>query len=174
MMRGKFYHLGKNVELHTSSFGTEPYLISIGNNVTVAAGVKFINHDVSCFNMARYLGITEERVDKVGCIVLHDNCFIGAFSILLPGASIGKNSVIGAGSIVTGIIPDNEVWAGEPAKYIMKTDEYADKILNKSKSFPWKYDDKGNMLELKPEQIRNLRQNVLFQQEKIKRASLFV
>ena len=64
MMSDKFYHLGSNVQLHTKSFGTEPYLISIGNNVTCASDVRFINHDVSCFNMARFLGLPEGSLDK--------------------------------------------------------------------------------------------------------------
>ena len=53
LMRGKFYYLGKNVELYTLNFGTEPYLISIHDNVICAADVCFLNHDVSVFNVSR-------------------------------------------------------------------------------------------------------------------------
>lgn len=49
-------------------------------------------------------------------------CIIGACSIVLKGVTIGKNSVVGAGSVVTKSIPDNEVWAGNPAKFIRKVD----------------------------------------------------
>lgn len=173
MMRDKFYSLGKNVELYTSHFGTEPYLISIEDNVTVAANVKFINHDVSCFNMARVLGIDKNRMDKVGCIVLHENCFIGAYAILLPGCSVGKNSVIGAGSVVTGHIPDNEVWGGNPARFIMKTIDYAKKVEKNALNYPWKYDAEGNLLNLSSSEIIKMRQDILFQREKNKRNSLF-
>ena len=100
-LRGKVYY--------TNSIGTEPYLISIHDNVNVASGVKFINHDVSCFNVTRYLNLPYV-LDKVGSIELWDNCMIGAYSILLPGCSVGKNSIIAAGSVVTKKIPDNEVW----------------------------------------------------------------
>ena len=54
MMRPYFYHLGKNVRLFTSHFGGNPEHISIGANVLVAADVKFITHDMSVFNIARY------------------------------------------------------------------------------------------------------------------------
>ena len=51
-------------------------------------------------------------MDSVGSIVLRENCFIGAFSTLMPNCSVGKNSIVAAGSIVTKHIPDNEVWGG--------------------------------------------------------------
>ena len=54
LMRNQFYFLGKNVELYTLSFGTEPYLISIHDNVICAHDVDFINHDVSVFNAVKY------------------------------------------------------------------------------------------------------------------------
>ena len=137
MIRPLFYHLGDNVLLYTKHFGTEPYLISIEDNVCVAADVKFITHDVSCFNMARYLGISRDQVDKVGGIVLKENCFVGAFTILLPNCSVGRNSVIAAGSVLSKHVPDNEVWGGNPAKFIMTTEEYARKVVKKSEVWPW-------------------------------------
>lgn len=138
LMRDKFYYLGKNVKLYTLSFGTEPYLISIHDNVQCAAGVRFINHDVSVFNMARLLGIPEETVDKVGSIVLKENCFVGAYSTLMPNTSVGRNSVVAACSVVTKHIPDGEVWGGVPAKFIMKTKDYAKKTIAQSNAYPWK------------------------------------
>ena len=137
LMRNKFYYLGHNVKLYTIFFGNEPCLISIHDNVQVASGVKFINHDVSVYNMARYKGVSEKKVDKVGPIVLYENSFVGAYSILMPNSSVGKNSVVAAGSIVTKHIPDGEVWGGAPCKYIMKTEEYANKIITESNKFPW-------------------------------------
>ena len=137
LMRGKFYHIGHDVELYTLSFGTEPYLIWIDDYVCVASHVVFITHDVSCFRMAHFLGVSRDDVDKVGSIHLHRNCFVGASSILMPNTSVGENSVIAAGSVVTKHVPDNEVWGGVPAKYIMKTEDYAKKIYEESKRFSW-------------------------------------
>lgn len=67
-MRNQFYFLGKNVELYTLSFGTEPYLISIHDYVICAHDVDFVNHDVSVFNAAQYLGLRRGDIDKVGSI----------------------------------------------------------------------------------------------------------
>ena len=53
-------------------------------------------------------------------VVIKDNAFIGAKVIVLKGVTIGENSIIGAGSVVTRSVPDNEIWAGNPAKFIRK------------------------------------------------------
>lgn len=161
MMRGKFYFLGKNVELYTTSFGTEPYLISIHDNVICAANVRFITHDVSCFNMARIAHVEKSEVDKVGPITLYENAFVGAFTILLPNTSVGKNSVVAAGSVVTKCIPDGEVWGGVPAKYIMDTSDYCDSVLRKSKEYPWMC-DKSNHSQ---DEIIKMKQTYFFENE---------
>ena len=51
-------------------------------------------------------------------VAICDNAFIGAKSIILKGVTIGENSVIGAGSVVTKSVPANQIWAGNPAKFI--------------------------------------------------------
>lgn len=137
IMRDKFYFIGKNVQLFTNAFGTEPYLISIHDNVTCAAHVAFITHDVSIHNLARTLNLPIGSIDKVGSIELFDNCFIGAYTILMPNCSVGKNSIVGAGSIVTKHIPDNEVWGGCPARFIMSVKDYAKKMVANSEKYPW-------------------------------------
>ena len=55
---------------------------------------------------------------KVAPVVIKHDAFIGAGSIILPGVTIGANSIVGAGSVVTKNIPDNQIWGGNPAKYI--------------------------------------------------------
>lgn len=69
-----------------------------------------------------YLGYT-----KVGRVRIGNNVFVGACSIILPGISVGDNSIIGGGSVVTKNVPSNEVWAGNPAKFICSKDEYLKK-----------------------------------------------
>lgn len=110
MLRPYFHYMGKNVKLFSPSLPSELYLISIEDNVMCASGVRFLTHDASINHLMR---ITPgELMDSVGSIVLHENCFVGAFSTLMPNCSVGKNSIVAAGSVVTKHIPDNEVWGG--------------------------------------------------------------
>jgi|ERR1700733_13398104 len=71
------------------------------------------------------LDFTERRihnVNKIGSspITIGDDVFIGANSIILKGVLVGDRAVIGAGSVVTKSIPSDEIWAGNPAKFIRK------------------------------------------------------
>ena len=112
---------GKNCRiLGVVDFGSEPYLIDIGDNVTITHGVSFITHDggVALFRK-EYPGI-----NFFGRISVRNNVFIGLKTIILPNVIIGSNVVIGAGSLITKDIPDNVVVAGVPAKIIRTIDEY--------------------------------------------------
>ena len=114
--------LGKNVAI-IDDFFFDPshcYLISIGDNCTICPNVKLIAHDAST---KRILGYT-----KIGKIEIRDNCFIGDSAIILPGVTIGPNSIVGAGSVVTEDVPPNTVVAGNPAKIICSLEEYVNKV----------------------------------------------
>lgn len=117
---GKRIRVARNV-----SFGSEPYLVEIGNNVTITQGVRFLTHDggVGIFR-DKYPGI-----NKMGRIHVGDNVFIGSYSQIVPGINIGSNVVIGAGSIVTKDVPDDVVVAGNPARIIKTIDAYIEKSL---------------------------------------------
>jgi acetyltransferase-like isoleucine patch superfamily enzyme len=109
------------------SFGSEPYLISIGDHVGFAGEVTFITHDGGTWvfrNQERY-----RKVIKYGRITIKDNCVIGERVILLPGVSIGPNSVIAAGSVVSRSIPPGVLAAGNPAKPVITTEQYAEWAL---------------------------------------------
>lgn len=113
ILRRHIAHLGSNSRIYSDQFGAEPYLLWIGNNVIVASGVRFIEHDASYYNMYRVLNEKADiKGEKMGAIILEDNCFVGAGSIVLGGTKIGENSVIAAGAVVHGIVPPNEVWGG--------------------------------------------------------------
>ena len=114
-------------------FGTEPYLITIGQHVSISFDVVFLTHDgATCLfrDEPKYKGVI-----KFGKIEIKDNCFIGARSTIMPGVTIGENSIIGACSLVTKDVPPNSVYAGVPAKYICSTDEYAQKCLDNSPTY---------------------------------------
>jgi acetyltransferase-like isoleucine patch superfamily enzyme len=121
--RSRGVEIGEGVEIFGANlftFGSEPYLVSIGNHVTISHNVDFITHDGGLrVSRANYPGAY-----LYGRIQVADHCFIGARCIFLPGARVGAGSVIGSGSIVTGEIPPSVVAVGAPAKPIKSVDEY--------------------------------------------------
>ena len=106
-----------------STFGSEPYLIEIGNDCLIA-GCTFHTHDggVKVLNSLNYF--QGKTMDKMGRIKVGNNCFLGLGSTIMGGVIIGDNCIIGAGSIVTKNVPSNSVVAGVPAKVICTIDDY--------------------------------------------------
>lgn len=109
-------------------WGTEPWLITLGENVHITDGVKFINHDGGTLLYRK--NIPDLEITKP--ITIGNDVYIGNNVIILPGVNIGNNVVIGAGAIVTRSIPDNSVSVGVPARVIKTADEYLEKIKNES------------------------------------------
>lgn len=109
-------------------WGSEPWLITLGSNVHITNGVKFITHDGGTLlfrNQVADLEITKP-------IVVGNNVYFGNNVIVLPGVKIGNNVVIGAGAVVSKDVPDNSVAVGVPAKVIKTTDEYLEKLKKES------------------------------------------
>lgn len=104
-------------------FGSEPYLITIGDNVRLTENVRFVTHDGGLW-VARGLDKKYADADKFGRITVGDNVHIGPNTIIMPGVNIGSNCIIGCGAVVTRDIPDNSVAVGVPAKVIETVDEY--------------------------------------------------
>lgn len=97
--------------------------ITIGNNVKIGALSIITDTDAHSLNpILRSNPMTDSLNAKTSPITISDNVFIGTSCIICKGVSIGENAVIGAGSIVTKNIPANEIWAGNPAKFIRKID----------------------------------------------------
>lgn len=101
--------------------------ITIGDNVTLAPRVHILAHDAST-----YLFFGKTRAANV---VIGNNVFVGASSIILPGVKIGNRVVIGAGSVVTKNIPDNSVAVGNPARVICSLDDYIAKEKSKMNEY---------------------------------------
>src|SRR5690554_1168330 len=125
-LRGKEYYakylgveMGRNCSIHTKHFGTEPFLIKIGDNVTIGGDVKFITHDGS--------GSLFGRMFRYRKIMIGNNVFIGMNTLVLLGVEIGDNVIVGAGSVLTKSVPSNSVVAGNPAKIITTFDDYVTK-----------------------------------------------
>lgn len=115
------------------NFGTEPFLISFGDNVHVASGVVFVNHDVTAL-MFRYMENDPSIRKRRGEIRIGDNVFIGANSTVLYDVEIGDNVIIGAGSLVNKSIPSGTIAAGGPCRVIGKFDDY--KTRSSAAAFP--------------------------------------
>ncbi len=110
------------------NWSTEPWIITLGTNVYITDGVKFITHDGGTLlfrNQVCDLEITKP-------IVVGNNVYFGNNVIILPGVTIGSNVVIGAGAVVTKDIPDNSVAVGVPARAIKTTEEYFQKLKQES------------------------------------------
>ena len=110
--------IGDNVGITQTAFGCRKKII-VGNNVMIGGGTCIYDSDYHALNPAlRTDGKSDGANINAKGIVIEDNVFIGAFSLILKGVTIGKNSIVGAGSVVTKSIPPNQIWAGNPAKFI--------------------------------------------------------
>lgn len=120
--RVRFYSIDR------AMFGSEPWLITIGDNVYITAGVQFVTHDGGTLILRK----EHPDLDWTAPITIGDDVYIGMRSMILAGVTIGNRCVIGAGSIVTRDIPDNTVAAGVPARPLRSTDEYLERLQAKS------------------------------------------
>lgn len=109
------------------------WLITIGDNVTLAPRVHVLAHDASTKIFLKYT--------KIGRVNIGNNVFIGAESVILPNVTIGDNVIVGANSTITEDLLTNGVYAGSPAKYICSLEEYLLKNNRKLANVPvYNYD----------------------------------
>ena len=130
-LKKKGVNIGKNVNFyspHTIRIDiTTPYMIKIGNNVHITAGVTILNHGYD------WIVANEKYGNVFGCVgtvKIGNNVFIGNNAPILKGAEIGDNVIIGANSLVNNKCLKEGVYAGVPAKYIMSLDEYIKKRIS--------------------------------------------
>ncbi|MEW2461736.1 acyltransferase [Microbacterium sp. K41] len=103
-----------------STFGSEPYLISIGDHVTVTGDVRFVTHDGGVW----VLRDRHPDLDVLAPISIGNNVFIGLRATILPGVTLGDDVVVAAGSMVTRSFGDGVVIGGVPARVIRTLEEY--------------------------------------------------
>ena len=115
--RGCTLTIGSNVGISQAALVAHAD-ITIGNNVKIGGGVCVYTSDFHSLNPEIRAGKEDMLQRNAAPVTIKDNAFIGAKSIILKGVTIGKNSIIGAGSVVTKSIPDDEIWAGNPARFI--------------------------------------------------------
>ncbi len=115
--------VGENCRLIDVSFSSEPYLVKIGNHVS-ATKVHFETHDGGVWVFRD----KHPTWDVIKPIIIGNNVYLGRDVIILPGVTIGDNSIIGARSVVTKNVPGGLVVAGVPAKEIKKLNDYYKKV----------------------------------------------
>lgn len=115
--------IGKDCDIQKVSFGSEPYLIEIGNHVQITNGTKIFTHGGGWVFRDQY-----PKLDYFGKVIIKNNVYIGNSSMIMPGVTIGNDVIIGAGSIVTKTIPDGNIAAGNPARIVGETKDFIEKI----------------------------------------------
>lgn len=120
--RWKGVKVGSNCRILIRSFGSEPFLIEIGDDVTVSSGVQLITHDGATWLVRDEVG----RRFHYAPIKIGNSVFVGAGAVIMPGVEIGNNVIIGAGSVVTKSVPDGVIAAGNPACIIGTFDRFWD------------------------------------------------
>jgi acetyltransferase-like isoleucine patch superfamily enzyme len=119
--------VGERCRIRLRSIASEPYLVTIGNHVAIMEGVVLHTHDGGTW-------VLKEKyspIDVFGPITIEDNCLIGVNTQILPNVRIGKNSIVGAGSVVITDIPPNSIAMGVPARVIGSMIKYEEKSLAK-------------------------------------------
>lgn len=112
-------NIGKNCLIATRNWSSEPYLITIGDHVQVTHGVSIHTHGGG--NAIRK---THPDFDVFGKVVIEDWAYIGAYSQIMPGVTIGEGALVAAGSVVTKSVPPHVVVGGNPARFICTTEEF--------------------------------------------------
>lgn len=127
--------IGDNVRIftpaHTNIDNQALFMLKIGSNVVITGPVTILTHDYSSFVCARVYPNRERAIASMRPVTIGDNVFIGWGTTILPGTVIGNNTIIGAGSVVSGFLAPNSVYAGNPAKKLMSIDEFYDKRIKK-------------------------------------------
>lgn len=119
--------IGKGCFIAIRDLGSEPYLIKIGNNVAITEGVLLNTHDGGTW-------VFREEIPDIrvfGPIVIEDNCLIGTNAQIFPGVTIGRNSIVGAGSVVITDVPANTIVMGVPARKFGSIEKYKEKCIDK-------------------------------------------
>ena len=132
---GDPYYLSSSIYFDGSDYS----LITLEDGCSISRDVFFLTHDFSRNTVYKGLELKnkkelerqyeETRLRSLKPIRVGANTFIGARAFILPGANIGSNVLIGAGSVVRGTIPDNSIVMGNPAIVVKKTSEWLEQQI---------------------------------------------
>ena len=117
---------GRPRYIHTNAYLDGLGGLQIGNGVVISTRVVILTHDYSYNIGLKSCGLAKQKDTAVlDNVVIGDDTFLGAGCIILPGSRIGKFCVIGAGSVVKGVVDDYSVVIGNPLKVIKNTKDWA-------------------------------------------------
>jgi maltose O-acetyltransferase len=104
------------------------WLISIGDDAVLSAGVRIVAHDGSTKHWTGYIGVGRVNIGR--------KVYIGAHSLVLPGVTVGDNAIIGAGSVVRRDVPQGAIVAGNPAVEVGTLEDFTVKHLRRMAERP--------------------------------------
>lgn len=123
-INGRLKIYGSSYEM----FSTEPYLVTVDDNVFISVGAKFVPHDGGVLPFRR----ETPDLDLAAPIHIGANTFVGMGALVLKGVSIGPNSIVGANAVVTKSFPEGSVIAGNPARLVKTTEAFLQSAHEKS------------------------------------------
>jgi acetyltransferase-like isoleucine patch superfamily enzyme len=126
--KGMIIGRGCDIQSPAKYFSMDFNKVAIGDNVTITASATLLPHDGSLRVLSGTVSRVSGRLGFLGLIKIHDNCFIGANSIVLPGVEIGPNAIIACGAVVTKDVPPGSVYGGNPARMICTIEELQRKV----------------------------------------------
>ena len=128
--RSKGAVIGEGCEIYpTVAFGSEPYLVQIGDHVRLSGGIRIITHDGGVW-VLRHMKEEYKDIDIFAGVKIGNNVHVGTGVTIMPGVTIGSNVIIGCDAVVTKDIPDNSIAVGVPAKVVQTIEEYENKHIN--------------------------------------------
>ncbi|GAB3146033.1 hypothetical protein GCM10027058_03130 [Microbacterium neimengense] len=137
--------IGKECRILSSIATSEPWLVSIGDRVTITGGVVFATHDGSGYHVRDDRG----RRYRYAPITIGNDVFVGQNTVILPGVRIGDGAIVGAGSVLTRSVPAGTVVAGNPARVISTRAVFDARVLQ----WPARDDQKGASLRARIDSI---------------------
>ncbi len=133
-----FGAVGENVRYQPRMIPLYPELVKLHNNIMISSGVRFVTHDAS-YTVLNKLGCGCFP-ERIGCIEVMNNVYVGYNVTILPNVKIGENVIIGANATITKDLEPNGVYAGTPAKKISSFEGYLNKcVANECGEYDYPY-----------------------------------
>ncbi len=130
---GGFNATGEHFVMNRGCNVTDPSYVRFGSNV-ILSHCTLLGHDAVVNLLNRRF---DKKIDSVGFIDIKDNCFVGHGAIVMPRVTIGPDSIVAAGAVVTKNVPQGVVVGGNPARVICTTEDLLARMEARSNGYPW-------------------------------------